>query len=109
MNHRGTEHTEVAQRRPCMPTFRAKPVKPVIVEFNSGARACRCVCVDQWQCPGLLCEKRNKESRSFAESSTAPGLLHRQDEAVCPSRYDDPTAIARELLPVQTLRSAVAF
>src|SRR5215212_5224216 len=25
MNHRGTEHTEVAQRRACMPTFRAKP------------------------------------------------------------------------------------
>src|SRR5215203_5004776 len=24
MNHRGTEHTEVAQRRACMPTFRAK-------------------------------------------------------------------------------------
>src|SRR5215217_8428229 len=27
MNHRGTEHTEVAQRSACMPTFRAKPLR----------------------------------------------------------------------------------
>src|SRR5215208_3718324 len=27
MNHRGTEHTEVAQRRACMPTFCAKPAE----------------------------------------------------------------------------------
>src|SRR5215204_6126438 len=29
MNHRGTEHTEVAQRRAWMPTFRANPVSTV--------------------------------------------------------------------------------
>src|SRR5215208_2148435 len=32
MNHRGTEHTEVAQRRACMPTFRAKPLS--VLWFN---------------------------------------------------------------------------
>src|SRR5215213_1298284 len=33
MNHRGTEHTEVAQRRACMPLFRAKPVKAISYDF----------------------------------------------------------------------------
>ena len=75
---------------------------------NNGVMVCRCGCVDQLRCPESQSEKPDKEFRSFAESSTTPGLQRCPDEVRYPSRCDGPGASDRESRPVQTLRPAVA-
>src|SRR5215207_5815303 len=102
----GDETKFLAQRRKGAKENRRKTFAPLRLcarcslcfhsGLNSGVMVCRYGCAGRWRCPESQSEKPGKGFRSFAESSTGPGLLRRPDESRCPSRYGGPNASARE-------------
>src|SRR5215208_6129188 len=73
MNHRGTEHTKVAQRRACLPTFVQSPLVRNIRLLRSSIIPSTSAFFGLFE-SGII-ESRKRNSTSFSNSLRSPKLI----------------------------------